>query len=97
MTWLRRRTKEQNTARLPAFTQCAGCRYNFMTGEGTRSCNWYECPVLPEEYKVFCPECNYNFVTGEGSPRCTDPPTCEWSVEGYKHAASAVQRFGTLA
>jgi len=71
---------------LPRFQQCPGCSYDFITGEGTRSCNYYDCPYLPEEFKVFCPSCNYNFATGEGRPECNDPPSCEWAEEGYRHA-----------
>lgn len=93
MGWLRKR-RTGEPARMPAFVQCPGCSYNFLTGDGTRSCNWYECPYLPEEYKVFCPECNYNFHTGEGNPRCSDPPSCDWAVAGYEHAETARRRFG---
>ena len=95
MGWLKGRTKEAGERRLPMFVQCPGCSYNFVTGEGARTCAWYECPYLPEEYKVFCPDCNYNFATGEGSRRCKDPATCEWAVEGSKRAALAKERFGS--
>lgn len=78
----------------PAFVQCPGCNYDFVTGEGTRRCTWYECPYLPEAYKVFCPECNHNFATGEGAPHCGDTPTCEWAVAGYQHAKLAKKHFG---
>ncbi|HEX9774753.1 MAG TPA: hypothetical protein VGB83_04135 [Actinomycetota bacterium] len=83
---------------LPVFTQCPGCSFNLITGEGTRGCAWFDCAYLPEEYKVFCPECNYNFLTREGDPHCSDPPTCEWAREGFKHAgnvrrATAAGRF----
>lgn len=77
----------------PAFVQCPGCSYNFVTGEGLRNCGWYDCPYLPEEYKVFCPRCNYNFATGEGVPDCTDPPSCDLAAEGYEHAEMAKVRF----
>ena len=78
----------------PAFVQCPGCSYNFITGEGARNCGWYECPYLPEEFKVLCPGCNYNFATGEGNAHCGDPPTCEWAIEGRRHAKLAKGRFG---
>lgn len=91
MGWLRRRTRE--AGRPPAFRQCPGCSYDFITGEGSRSCNWYDCPYLPEEYKVFCPMCNYNFATREGVPECSDPPSCEWAKEGYAHARAARKAF----
>jgi hypothetical protein len=78
-----------------AFRQCPGCNYDFITGEGRRSCNWYECPYLPEDLKVFCPECNYNFATLEGNARCgTDPPTCDWAIAGYRHARNAEKFLG---
>lgn len=95
MDWLRRteRKREGVMERTFAFRQCPGCSYDFITGEGTRSCSWYDCPYLPEGLNVFCPACNYNFATGEGAPRCTDPPTCEWSTEGYKHAENARKFF----
>jgi hypothetical protein len=89
----RLRNREKKQQRAPAFVQCPGCVYNFVTGEGARRCSWYDCPYLPEEYKVFCPACNYNFATGEGGPECSDPPTCEWSIQGYRHADLAKQRF----
>lgn len=82
------------TKMLPMFRQCPGCSYDFVTGEGTRSCGWYDCPYLPEEFKVFCPACNYNFATGEGAPRCGDKPVCEWAKEGYAHARNVRAAFG---
>lgn len=95
MGWLRQRTKKPEADRYPAFRQCPGCNYDFITGEGARSCSWYDCPYLPEAYKVLCPECGYNFATREGSPHCgTDPPTCDWALEGYKHARAAEKLFG---
>lgn len=92
MGWLRNR--ETSAGRTPAFVQCPGCRFDFLTGEGARGCSWYDCPYLPGEYKVFCPACNYNFATGDGNPHCTDPATCEWSVEGTRRAESAKRFFG---
>jgi hypothetical protein len=89
------RKHRNETERLPTFVQCPGCSYDFVTGEGIRNCSWYECPYLPEDYKVFCPECNYNFATGEGNPRCDDPPVCDWAVVGYEHAVRALERFGS--
>jgi hypothetical protein len=72
------------------YEQCPGCSYNFVTGGGKRSCNWYDCPYLPEDLKVFCPQCNFNFATGEGAAQCGDPPTCRWAEAGYEHAANAI-------
>ncbi|MBI4728808.1 MAG: hypothetical protein HY775_04815 [Acidobacteria bacterium] len=92
MGWFRRRAKVKKEAEF-AFQQCPGCGYDFVTGEGGRRCGWYECPYLPEELKVLCPECNYNFATAEGRPRCSDPPTCDWAVEGYAHVQAARKTF----
>jgi hypothetical protein len=88
--WSLRSTKD----RIPAFTQCTGCSYDFITGEGTRSCNWADCPYLPEDLKVFCPYCNYNFATDEGQPHCGDVSTCESAKEGRRHAMLARRAFG---
>lgn len=82
-----RRAKAGSVPESPAFRQCPGCHYDFVTGEGDRSCNWFDCPYLPDDLKVFCPGCNYNFVTGEGDPHCSDPPSCDWAQEGFRHAA----------
>lgn len=71
---------------LPAFRQCPGCSYDFLTGEGPRSCNWYDCPYLPDAYKVFCPICNFNFFTREGVRGCEDLHECEWAKEGFARA-----------
>ena len=86
----------EDAQRLPRFVQCPGCSYDFLTGEGTRGCSWYECPYLPDALNVFCPRCNYNFATGEGSPQCSDRPTCDLAKEGYRHARLAKQRFGQV-
>jgi hypothetical protein len=83
----------KTAAKVPSFVQCAGCSYDFITGEGARACGWYECPYLPEQYKVFCPDCNYNFATGEGAPRCSDPPICDRAIEGRAHALMAREHF----
>lgn len=80
--------------RIPAFRQCPGCEYDFITGEGSRACHWFDCPYLPEDLKVVCPYCNFNFATGEGQPHCGDEPTCEWAEEGRRHVAMARRVFG---
>jgi hypothetical protein len=74
------------------YRQCPGCDYDLVTGVGSKSCGWYDCPYLPEELKVFCPDCNHNFATGEGAPWCGEPPNCRWAAEGYEHAQNA-RRF----
>lgn len=73
------------------YRQCPGCSYNFETGAGRRSCNWVDCPYLPEELKVFCPRCNFNFATGEGVAECGDPPSCDWAAQGRQHVANVVR------
>lgn len=84
--------EERAQKRMMAFRQCPGCSYDFLTGEGTRTCNYYDCPYLPEEFKVLCPACNFNFATGEGAEHCDDPENCEWRAEGEEHARN-VRRF----
>jgi hypothetical protein len=79
----------RHKAKDPVFRQCPGCSYDFITGEGTKSCSWFECPYLPEELKVFCPQCNYNFATGEGWRDCTDDEPCDWAVEAPSHVEMA--------
>jgi hypothetical protein len=86
------RKRQAPQAPRPTFQPCPGCGYDFVTGTGTRSCEWGECPYLPEELKVFCPDCNYNFATGEGTPWCGERPCCDWAVEGYQHAQN-LRRF----
>jgi hypothetical protein len=89
--WLLHKPTE---GQIPAFQQCPGCSYDFITGEGTRSCHWADCPYLPEELKVFCPYCNYNFATGEGDPHCGEDPQCDSAKEGRRHAVLARRAFG---
>jgi hypothetical protein len=74
-----------SVARWEAFSQCAGCGFDFSTGEGERSCSWGECPYLPLELDVFCPNCRYNFLTGQGNPPCDNPATCEHGAEARTH------------
>ena len=97
MGWFKRGTSDAPRPAMPAFRQCPGCSYDFITGEGFRSCAWGDCPYLPEELKVMCPACNFNFATGEGNPHCGDPPTCQWAAEGYANAARARAVFGRPA
>jgi hypothetical protein len=86
--------RHRSEAKDPVFRVCPGCSYDFITGEGSRSCGWFECPYLPEDLKVFCPECNYNFATREGRARCSDDvPSCDWAREGFAHARAAKRVF----
>ena len=80
--------------RPPVFRQCAGCEFDFVTGEGERSCNWGACPYLPAALDPTCPVCNYNFATDEGRPHCGNLATCEEAAAGYERAAAALAHFG---
>lgn len=95
MGWFRR--KGDGRRSVPAFRQCPGCSYDFLTGEGSRACGWFDCPYLPEELTVFCPACNFNFATGEGDPHCGDLATCEWAEAGFRHAQNARRLLGPPA
>ena len=61
------------------FQQCEACSYDFATGEGEKSCHYYECPYLPEALDVTCPTCLFNFYSQDGNPACSDPPDCEFA------------------
>jgi hypothetical protein len=71
--------------RWEGFRQCPGCRFDFATGEGARSCSWGESPYLPEELDVFCPYCRFDFYTMEGNPPCERPLECEHASEPLSH------------
>jgi hypothetical protein len=86
-----RRPAKASEERAVAFRQCPFCTYNFATGEGQRSCHYYECPYLPEELDVRCPTCLYNFQVRDGNPGCGDPPNCEFARE------EAPRRLANLA
>jgi hypothetical protein len=62
-----------------AFHQCPFCSYDLTTGEGERSCHYYDCPYLPDLLDVACPDCRYNFFTKEGDANCGDPPRCDFA------------------
>jgi hypothetical protein len=62
-----------------AFQQCPHCTYDLATGEGVRSCHYYDCPYLPEELNTVCPTCNFNFYTQDGQPGCGEEPTCDFA------------------
>ena len=81
------------------FRQCPQCTYDFATGTGTRGCELYACPYLPDVLDVTCPTCVYNFYTQEGRPECNDPPDCDFArreapvrVEGLRRWLRAVGR-----
>jgi hypothetical protein len=77
--------KEDAMERWEGFRKCPGCRYDFATGEGERSCSWGECPYVPEAIDVFCAYCRFNYHTMEGNPSCEDPMTCLHGVEPRSH------------
>ena len=74
--------------RWEGFRRCPGCGYDFLTGEGQRSCAWGDCPYLPTELDVFCPDCRFNFFTMEGNSPCDDPATCPHGEEARAHVAN---------
>jgi rubredoxin len=86
-----RRPRHATEAQAVTFRQCPQCTYDFATGEGERSCHYYECPYLPEALDVRCPTCLYNFSVEDGNPDCGDPPDCEFARE------VAPQRLANLA
>jgi hypothetical protein len=71
----------QLTERVLAFRTCPQCEYDLTTGEGTRSCHYYECPYLPDALNTVCPQCYYNFFTPEGEPPSGEHPGCNYVVE----------------
>lgn len=73
-----------------AFTACEFCSFDLATGEGERSCHYFECPYIPEELVVTCPTCQHNFFTGEGRPECGNGSTCDFA------RVEAPQRVATL-
>lgn len=76
-----------------SFQRCAQCTYDFLTGEGFRSCHYYECPYLPEVLDVRCPTCLYNFHTRDGQPECSDPPSCEFARHEAPRRVRAARRW----
>lgn len=78
------------------FHACPDCDYDLVTGEGTRSCHYYECPYLPELLDVRCPTCLYNFASGEGSPACGDDPDCEFAREVVPERLRALHAWAAL-
>jgi len=75
-------------ARWQEFRQCPGCTYDFATGEGEKSCDYYDCPYLPPELSVVCSQCMYDFFTDEGNAGCPDPSTCEEGAEARANVAN---------
>jgi len=74
--------------RWEGFQQCPGCGFDIVTGEGTRSCAYGDCPYLPDELKVTCDYCMFNFLTMEGNPPCDDQMACAHGDEPRAHVAN---------
>lgn len=73
------------------FQTCPGCSYDFATGDGEMSCDYGECPYLPEALKVMCPQCMYDFITDEGNPSCVDPATCEHGADARANVENVLR------
>lgn len=71
--------RKRQRLKVLSFEACADCGWDFVTGNGERSCSYGECPYLPMELDVRCPQCLYNFYTGEGEAACGDEPTCDFA------------------
>ena len=85
--------KRTELQQLLDFQQCEACTYDFATGEGEKSCHYYECPYLPEALDVTCPTCLFNFYAQDGNPACGDPPDCEFARTVAPERVATVQRW----
>jgi len=74
--------------RWEGFQQCPGCGFDIVTGDGSRSCAYGDCPYLPEELKVTCDYCMFNYLTMEGNSPCDDPLACAHGEEPRSHVAN---------
>lgn len=90
---LRRRRRAAPDPGPPSFQQCESCDYDFATGEGERSCAYFECPYLPDELKVTCPDCMFNFAANDGNPDCGDPPDCDFAVNVVPARLAALEEW----
>ncbi len=82
--------------RVQAFQSCEQCEYDFRTDEGERSCNYGECPALPEALDVWCPTCRYNFMIRDGNPECGETPSCEFARTTARERVRALRAWLTL-
>ena len=64
-----------------AFAPCETCTYDIATGQGTRNCNYGECPNVPDALDVTCPVCNFNFLARDTVPACGENPSCDFARE----------------
>ena len=75
------------------FAPCAGCDWDFASGEGLTPCGRYFCPLLPEPLDVRCPTCLFNFATGASNSQCGDIHTCEFSHERAPQRVELFERW----
>ena len=78
-------------ARWEDFRKCPGCGYDLATGEGQRSCNYFDCPYLPDELNVFCDYCRFDYLTMEGNPSCEEPAICEHGIQARANVANVLR------
>jgi rubredoxin len=82
-----------STDRAMSFRRCLLCDYDFANREGTKACDLYACPYLPEVLDIACPTCNYNFFNSEGRPECSDPPSCDFALSVAPARVAALHRW----
>jgi hypothetical protein len=75
------------------YRPCGSCTYNVATGEGTRDCQYGDCPALPFDLDPHCPTCRHNFYTGEGGYGCGDRPTCDFARDEAPHHVALLRRW----
>jgi hypothetical protein len=75
------------------YQPCADCTYNFISGEGERSCSYGDCPYLPTDLDPRCPTCRFNFYTGDGDAACGDPPSCDFAVDEAPYHVDLLRRW----
>jgi hypothetical protein len=75
------------------FVPCAGCDWDFETGEGLAPCGRYFCPDLPDLLDVRCPTCLFNFATGASNSQCGEVHTCRFSHEQAPARVELFQRW----
>src|SRR5260370_22973473 len=90
---MRKTAGERELEHALQFRRCPQCHYDFATRTGTRGCELYACPYLPDVLDVSCPTCNYNFETGEGCPECSDPPSCEFAQQEAPRRVETLHRW----
>ena len=91
-----RRTSPSQSERFLRFTKCTHCSYDFVTGEGERTCNYGACAYLPEELDVTCPTCNHNFVTRETRRACEGGEPCDFALNEAPQRVANVRAWQAL-